>query len=244
MKDSNEMIKALFERRENYYIERRRKMKKAIGSLACCLVVLFAVSIPVTNYFSSPANDHGLLQDAAQNAEQNHLPSAKKEMMPNEIMPEDADTENAADAPVPDSSDTPGPLVPYEEVWGGAYQNEAGKWVILLTENTPENQKKFLELNPALTENDIIFQAAAASMSYLRNLMISIAQAVDDNEEFSFVSSIGLREDCVDVYVTTDDPESIAKILAFDTLGGGSAIKIVNLNSYAAPEENQKGPKY
>ena len=237
MKDSNEMIKALFERRENYYIERRRKMKKAIGSLACCLVVISAVSIPITSYFSSPANDHGLIQDAAQNAEQNNLPSAKKEMMP-----EDADTENAADAPVPDSSDTPGPLVPYEEVWGGAYQNEAGKWVILLTENTPENQKKFLELNPALTENDIIFQAAAYSLAYLRNLMISIGQAADDNEEFSFVSSIGLQEDYVDVYVTTDDPESIAKILAFDTLGG--SIKIVNLNSYAAPAENQKGPKY
>ena len=217
-------------------------MKKAIGSLACCLVVLFAVSIPITNYYSPSENDSGLTQDATQNAEQNNLPSAKKEMMPNEIMSEDADTENAADATAPGGSGTPGPLVPYEEVWGGAYQNEAGKWVILLTENTPENQKKVLELNPALTENDIIFQAAAASMSYLRNLMVSIGQAVDDNEEFSFVSSIGLREDCVDVYVTTDDPESIAKILAFDTLGG--SIKIVNLNSYAAPEENQKGPKY
>lgn len=147
--------------------------------------------------------------------------------------------------PGPDSLGSTGGLVPYEPVWGTCYQNEAGKWVVSLTENTPENQKKVLELNPTLTENDILFQSTAFSRSYLESLMISIGQAADENEEFSFVSSIGLRteKNCVEVDVTTDDEESIAKILAFDTIGGGSAIEIVNLNDYVVPIEAQKAPK-
>lgn len=147
--------------------------------------------------------------------------------------------------PGPDSLGSTGGLVPYEPVWGKCYQNEAGKWVVFLTENTPENQKKVLELNPTLTENDIIFQSITFSRSYLESLMISIGQAADENEEFSFVSSIGLRteKNCVEVDVTTDDEESIAKILAFDTIGGGSAIEIVNLNDYIVPIEAQKAPK-
>ncbi len=57
----------------------------------------------------------------------------------------------------------------------------------------------------------------------------------------SFVFSVGLREEknCIQVDVTTDDPESIAKILSFDTIGG--AIDIVNINDFVAPEEAQKG---
>lgn len=147
--------------------------------------------------------------------------------------------------PGPDSLGSTGGLVPYEPVWGKCYQNEAGKWVVFLTENTPENQKKVLELNPTLTENDLIFQSITFSRSYLESLMISIGQAADENEEFSFVSSIGLRteKNCVEVDITTDDEESIAKILAFDTIGGGSAIEIVNLDDYVVPIEAQKVPK-
>lgn len=57
----------------------------------------------------------------------------------------------------------------------------------------------------------------------------------------SFVFSVGLREEknCIQVDVTTDDSESIAKILAFDTLGG--AIDIVNINNSVVPEGAQKG---
>ena len=291
MKDSNEMVKELFERREKYDMERQRKMsnfKKVVSPLACCLVVMLAVGIPAISYFSSPKEDDFLNGDNIQNVEADYPPSSKKEMAPGNIgnaenpdnesqdgeikasnekdkePDEKTEASNTTDGvvtegtsidipqkeyhnvPGPDSLGSTGGLVPlpYEPVWGDCYQNEAGKWVVFLTENTPENQKKVLELNPTLTENDIIFRSVTFSRSYLESLMISIGQAADENEEFSFVFSIGLRieKNCVEVDVTTDDEESIAKILAFDTIGGGDAIEIVNINNNTVPNDVQKGP--
>ena len=290
MKDSNEMVKELFERREKYDMERQRKMgnlKKVVSSLACCLVVILVAGMPVISHFSSPEEDD-LNGDSIQNVEADSPPSIKKEMAPGNIGgPENPDNESqdgeiktsnekdkepdeetetsnttdevvtegtSIDIPQKEYHDVPGPgldslnntgnLVPYEPIWGGSYQNEAGKWVVFLTENTPENQKKVFELNPTLTENDIIFQSVRFSRSYLKSLMISIGQAADENEEFSFVFSIGLRteKNCLEVDVTTDDEESIAKILAFDTIGGGDAIEIVNINNKTVPNDVQKGP--
>ena len=101
--------------------------------------------------------------------------------------------------------------------------------------------KKVFELNPSLTESNTVFKTAAYSLAYLKSLMESINQEIEDNEEMSFVFSVGLREErnCIQVDVTTDDSESIAKILSLDTLGG--AIDIVNINDPAVPEEAQKG---
>ena len=291
MKDSNEMVKELFERREKYHMERQRKMsnvKKVISPLACCLVIILVVGIPIISHIPSPEEDDLLNEDNIQNVEANDPPSSKKEMAPGNIdNPENPDNESqdgeikasnerekepdegseasnttdevvtkgtSIDIPQKEYHDIPGPgsdsldstggLVPYEPVWGDCYQNEAGKWVVFLTENTPENQRKVLELNPTLTENDILFQSIRFSQSYLESLMKSIGQAADENEEFSFVFSIGLRteKNCVEVDVTTDDEESIAKILAFDTIGDGDAIEIVNMNENAVPKNAQKGP--
>lgn len=259
MKDSNEMVKELFERREKYYIERQRKIgnfKKVVSSLACCLVVILVVGIPVTNYFSEPEDDNSLAENI-QNVEVNYQPSIKKEMPLDDIddledsssalQNEETKTSNEedeeySDAPVSDNSGSTGALIPYEAVWGGSYPNEAGQWVVLLTENTTENQKKVFELNPSLTEDNTIFMTATYSLSYLKELQKNISEAVGNGGEISFVSSIGLREEanCVQVTVTTDDPESIEKILSFDTLGG--AIEIVNINSFVVPEEIKKGP--
>lgn len=285
MKDSNEMVKELFERREKYYIERQRKIgnfKKVVSSLACCLVVILVVGIPVTNYFSEPEDDNSLAENI-QNVEVNYQPSIKKEMPLDDIddledsssalqneetktsneADEEVDTEigeanitnetvtegvsidisqkEYSDAPVSDNSGSTGALIPYEAVWGGSYPNEAGQWVVLLTENTAENQKKVFELNPSLTEDNTIFMTATYSLSNLKELQKNISEAVGNGGEFSFVSSVGLREEanCVQVIVTTDDPGSIGKILSFDTLGG--AIEIVNISSFVVPEESKKG---
>lgn len=141
------------------------------------------------------------------------------------------------DKPVVENPGNTGALTAYEAVWGGSYPNEAGQWVVLLTENTAENQKKVFDLNPSLTENNTIFQSAAYSLAYLTDLMERISQAIGSNGEISFVSSIGLREEknCIQVTVITDDSENIEKILAFDTIGG--AIEIICLSDFQ-PNEN------
>lgn len=286
MKDSEEMLEELFARREKYYIERRKKMrnaKRVISVMAGCLVVMFVVSIPVTNHFLSSEDDNSLLENNILNIEADYSPSIIKGMMPDNIddlenldgelqneeigisnetdvrLNEEVEAANTAsetmtegtsvdvpqeeyrDVPAPVNSGNTGALVPYEPVWGGSYPNEVGQWVILLTENTAENQKKVFELNPSLTESNTIFKTATYSLAYLKNLMESISQVIGSNGDMSFVSSVGLREEenCIQVIVTTDDSESIAKILAFDTLGG--AIEIVNINNSVVPEGAQKG---
>lgn len=251
-----------------------RNVKRVISTTVGCLVVMLFVGIPAIYYFGGSENDSLQSESNTGKVEADRSTSIIKGMMPRDAdSTEKRDSESESDpnevanaeieapnmegeiptektgkdvpGPGPDSLGSTGGLVPYEPVWGGCYPNEAGKWVVFLTENTPENQKKVLELNPTLAENDVIFQSIAFSRSYLESLMISIGQAADENEEFSFVSSVGLRTErnCVEVDVTTDDEESIAKILAFDTIGGGSAIEIVNLNDYVVPIETQKAPK-
>lgn len=49
-------------------------------------------------------------------------------------------------------------MTEYEVVWGGSYMDEAGCWVVLLTENTAENQEKVFQLNPTLTEGNTILK--------------------------------------------------------------------------------------
>lgn len=242
MKDSEEMLEELFTRREKYYIERRKKMrnaKRVISVMAGCLVVMFVVN--------------SLLGNNMLNMEADDSSSIIKGMMPDnidglenldgELQKEEKGTSNKTPAPV-NSGNTGAlvALVPYEPVWGGSYSNEVGQWVIWLTENTAENPKKVFELNPSLTESNTIFKTATYSFAYLENLMERISQVIGSNGDMLFVSSVGLREEknCIQVIVTTDDSESIAKILAFDTLGG--AIEIVNISNSVVPEEAQKDP--
>ena len=224
-----------------------RNAKKVIRVTAGCLMILLAVGIPVTNLFLSSKDDDLLIENNISNIQADASSSIRKEMMQDnsadleDINGELQKEETRIDVPVSINPGSTGALVPYEAVWGGSYPDETGQWVVLLTENTAENQEKVFALNPSLTESNTVFKTATFSLAYLENLMESINQEIEGNEDMSFVFSVGLREEknCIQVDVTTDDPESIAKILSFDTIGG--AIDIVNINDFVAPEEAQKG---
>lgn len=134
-----------------------------------------------------------------------------------------------------------------DEIWGGGYYDETGRLVILLTENTPENQRKVLELNPTLSETDIIFETAVYSESYLTDLLYRTSQVLDV-VHLPSGSSVGIRLDlnCIRVDVNStmmnDDAsitDSIAEIMALDTQGG--AIQIVYIGDRKYPTEAQKG---
>lgn len=99
--------------------------------------------------------------------------------------------------------------------------DEPGYWVILLTENTPENREQVFLLNPTLTESNATFKEAAYSYKYLTDLMESLSRA-----ELPLVTSIGFREERnrIQVFMAADDADAVAKVLAFDAIG--SAIEI------------------
>lgn len=130
------------------------------------------------------------------------------------------------DIPVADVPGSTGALIPYEEVWGGSYTDAQGNQVVLLTENTPENQQEVFRRNPALNVETTVFQTADFSLAYLTGLLADISKAMGDGS-LSFVPTAGLYEDRnrVVVTITTDDPGSIAQVLAFDILGGAIEIR-------------------
>ena len=130
------------------------------------------------------------------------------------------------DVPVADVPGSTGALVPFEEVWGGSYTDAQGNQVVLLTENTPENQQEVFRRNPTLTQENTAFKTAEYSLAYLTELMADISKAMGEGS-LPFVPTAGLYEDLnrVVVTVTTEDADSIAKVLAFDTLGGAIEIR-------------------
>ena len=158
--------------------------------------------------------------------------------------------ENVTPPSLPDNPGYSGALVLVgldDEIWGGGYYDETGRLVILLTENTPENQRKVLELNPTLSETDTIFETAVYSKSYLTDLLYRTSQTLDV-VHLPSGSSVGIRVDlnCIRVDVNStmmnDDAsiaDSIAEIMALDTQGG--AIQIMYIGDREYPTEAQKG---
>lgn len=141
----------------------------------------------------------------------------------------------ATDVPAADVPGSTGALVPFEEVWGGSYTDAQGNQVVLLTENTPENQQEVFRRNPALNTETTIFKTADYSLAYLTELLADISQAMGEGS-LPFVPTAGLYEDLnrVVVTATTEDADSIAQVLAFDTLGG--AIEIRQASGQAAKD--------
>lgn len=134
-------------------------------------------------------------------------------------------TETTIDAPVSDIPGDTGALTAYDEVWGGCYMDQNGCWVVWLTEDTPENRQMVLILNPSLREDNIIFQTAAYSKAYLTYLMTEISDAMCAGK-LPLVTTAALMEDknCVEVTMISDDPYSVDKVLAFDSVGGAIEI--------------------
>lgn len=248
MKDYNEMAQSVFARRDQYNAQRKaamNKLRKGMAGVACCLaVVLVSVGALNGGLFSDP--DVPGTYHAMKLPQKEATPSAVEDFAAGrEDGIKAADPSPAADMPVTDIPGDTGALTAYDEVWGGSYMDETGRWVVWLTENTPENQQEVFKRNPTLTEENTIFKTADYSYAYLTELMAVISRAMGE-DELSFVPTAALRDDRnrVEVAVTTEDPDSIARVMAFDTLGG--AIEIRYVSGYTATKdlvkEVVKGP--
>lgn len=159
----------------------------------------------------------------------------------NEVSETDSADTIHADVPVQGAPGNTGALIAYEEVWGGSYMEQNGCWVIWLTENTPENQKKVFERNPDLLESNTTFKTADYSYAYLTELMANISEDMGDGK-LPYVSSSALREEMnrIVVTMTTDHADCLAKVLSFDEIGG--AIEIQYAFGYVKDEAIEKGP--
>lgn len=257
MKDYDEMAESVLKRRDQYTAKRSRQRKKISSVLSCfCLVALLGMGVWHTGVISEhTAPDAGIGSEQLDGdpSGYNTQESIEKQydnkgMMPDDLSeigetdPLDTDIpDSSTDAPVQGEPGSTGALTAYEAVWGGSYMDQNGRWVIWLTENTPENQKKVFQRNPGLLESNTIFKTADYSLAYLTELMAAISEKMGAGK-LPHVSSAGLREDMnrVEVTMTTDDADSAAKVFALDTAGG--AIEIRYASGNATNEAAVKGP--
>lgn len=257
MKDYDAMAERVLKRRDEYAAEKDRKKKKAASVLSCfCLAALLGVGVWRTGIISDAARDAGSGgarlgggPSGYNMQEELKKQDGRKESMPDDLReiggtdtPADGALNYGTDAPVQGEAGSTGALTAYEAVWGGSYMDQNGCWVIWLTENTPENQKEVLDRNPDLPESSTIFKPADYSLAYLTELMAKISEGMADGE-LSFVTTAALREEQnrVEVTMTTDDAESVARVLAFDSAGGAIEIRYTS-ESITTDEAVVKSP--
>ena len=256
MKDYKEMADDVLRRRDVYFRERRRMIRRTASLLSCfCIVAVLGIAgwhsvtlikndsnkvmdvQPHDNFAIQETSDEvkhltekqeskSSIQDFSAEMSADGSEDVRNSDTGNNNEAESTGTGTSIDVPVSDIPGDTGELTAYDEVWGGSYMDENGRWVVWLTEDTSENRLAVFQLNPALNENNTIFRKADYSRAYLTYLMAEISKAMGSDGVIPFVTTAALREDRnrVEVTMVTDDPSSVAQVLAFDSTGGAIEI--------------------
>lgn len=229
MKDYLEMAESVFARRDRYRQERRRRLRRWTAAAACLSLAALA-GVGIWRMDMATQSDGGINVEQADDRD-----GAGYEQFGTESLPdggeEQGESDPAVDAPVQDGAEDVPSGTGFDALWGGCYLDGNGKWVVWLTENTPENQTAVFERNPELLESSTVFRTADYSLAYLTELLARISAEMRDGK-LPFVTSAAVMEDRnrVEVTLAADDAASVEQVLAFDTLGGA-----IELASGSAP---------
>ena len=139
MKDYEEMAKSVLSRRDNYVMERKKRMKKVVSIGSCfCLMLLVGVGIYRSNNLV-PAGDaltnvtQGVVdmgadkqQKKAEDIDGNPggYSSPATDVYPGEDMSGETDPLEVKDAPVAGNPGSTSALKPLDEIWGGSYMDQ------------------------------------------------------------------------------------------------------------------------
>ena len=211
MKDYNEMARSVLARRDAYFRARKRRTAGVfcgVAAVACLCFTVTLGSVPKAPEVQLPvAEYHGSKEQSAKSG-------SEPVVFPTEDVP-------VVDVPAVENPGSTGEMRPIEEIWGGSYTDEAGRMVIWLTENTPENQEEIFTRNPGLDRTTTVFKQADYSLDYLTRLLADISEGMQE-KQLPFVPSACVREDInrVEVSVVDRDEAKTAIILAYDSLGG------------------------
>ncbi len=111
------------------------------------------------------------------------------------------------------------------DIFGGAYIDESGNYVVVLTEDTIQNREMIaseLEINI----NEVVFKKGEYTLAYLTSLQEKISTAMVNGElPFVMKSAVMESSNCIEVGVNTDDETELNKIRQFDTIGGAITFK-------------------
>ena len=105
-------------------------------------------------------------------------------------------------------------------IFGGAYIDEGGKYVIVITDDTAENREiiaKEFGINP----NNVVFRKGEYTLSYLTQLQEKISTAMA-NGEYPFVVTSAIMEAAnrIEVGVISNDEADLSKVRQLDYTGG------------------------
>ena len=207
-----------------------------LGSIAACFVLLVLCIPMVTNLSpvgddntptveSSPIENNNKVEDLQNNKEEsaNIQESESTEIEDTsetiiEDVPADSNGEYNEEVNSSDlTKDT-------SEFFGGSYTDANGKFVIVLTKDTPANRTAICK-ELGRSEHNTTFVKGTYTLAYLTELQEKITNAMV-NKEIPFVVTSGVYETTnnIIIRVTTNDEAELAKVYALDTIGG--AIKV------------------
>ncbi|MBQ8590791.1 MAG: hypothetical protein IJ486_10120 [Firmicutes bacterium] len=120
-------------------------------------------------------------------------------------------------------------------VYGGAYYNDAGDYVVILTEDTPENREAVAaELDVDLS--NVTFETGVYTLAYLTELQETISLAMQRREIPFVISSalyesknrIGICVNVTDIDQSRLEEDYLSKVYAMDSLGGAIEVELVS----------------
>lgn len=225
MKDYHEMAESVLARRDRYAAAQKQKRQRWTAAAACLSLAALA-GIGIWRMDMTRQNDGGIGVEQSDDRD-----GVLYELFDTESSPdggeERGEVDPAADAPVQSDAEAGAPKSDgFDAVWGGSYLDGSGKWVVWLTENTPENQTAVFERNPELLESSTVFRTADYSLTYLTALLEKVSDGMREGK-LSFVSSAAVMEsrNRVEVTVCTEDEARLALLRRFDTLGGALELR-------------------
>lgn len=224
------------------------------GTIAACFALLLIVSIPIVNRLSPVVEENPPSAESSQIGNSNKveaLQNDKEESAEIEdlVQNEEIEYTEATEEPLQEEVSTAVPENDVEdapadsngeyhetvnssdltkdtsEFFGGSYTDSNGKFVIVLTEDTPENRAAICK-ELGRNENNTTFVSGTYTLEYLTELQTKISNAMI-NKEIPFVVSSALRETTNNIVIgaTTTDESELAKLYALDTIGGAIEVE-------------------
>ena len=219
------------------YMKNKRKNNipwVKFGSIAACFVLL-VLCIPMITNLSPIENDNAPTVESSPIENNNKFEDLQNNKEESANIQESEDTETS-DTTTPDApADSNGEYneevnssdltKDTSEFFGGSYTDANGKFVIVLTEDTPANRAAICR-ELGRSESNTSFVKGTYTLAYLTELQKKITNAMV-NKEIPFVVSSGVYEmtNNIVVGVTTNDETELAKLYALDTIGGAIKVK-------------------
>ena len=204
------------------------------GSIAACFVLL-VLCIPMITNLSPIENDNAPTVESSPIENNNKFEDIQNNKEESANIQESEDTETS-DTTTPDApADSNGEYneevnssdltKDTSEFFCGSYTDANGKFVIVLTEDTPANRTAICK-ELGRSESNTTFVTGTYTLAYLTELQTKISNAMT-NKEFPFVTSSVVDEigNRIKVRVTTDNQTDLEKVRSLDSIGGAIVIE-------------------